>query len=219
MSNDSWIEELLLSQKEEGRLSEKQVKILEAAIEIFTEKGYSATSTHEIAKRAGVAEGTIFRHYKTKKDLLLSIVSPTLTKIVAPFFAKEFIKQVFNGTYSTYEQFLRALIQNRFEFARKFSPALRIFIQEMALHPELKEQYQSIFADLVMDKFIEIIKHFQSKGELIAFPPETIVRMTVSTIAGFLITRFLILPERDWNDELEIEHTIQFLMHGLQNRP
>lgn len=48
-------------------LTPKQAKILQAAVEIFAEKGYAATSTSEIAKRAGVAEGTIFRHYKTKK--------------------------------------------------------------------------------------------------------------------------------------------------------
>ena len=55
-------------------LTEKQKKIIVSAIQSFAEKGYSATSTSEIAKKAGVAEGTIFRHYKTKKDLLLAIV-------------------------------------------------------------------------------------------------------------------------------------------------
>lgn len=54
---------------EEG-LTEKQKKIIIAAIESFSEKGYAATSTSEIAKKAGVAEGTIFRHYKTKKIYL-----------------------------------------------------------------------------------------------------------------------------------------------------
>ncbi len=40
----------------------------------------------KLQKRAGVAEGTIFRYYKTKKDLLLAVVMPTLTKFAAPFF-------------------------------------------------------------------------------------------------------------------------------------
>lgn len=50
-----------------GDLTERQKKIVAAAIESFAEKGYSATSTKEIAQKAGVAEGTIFRHYKTKR--------------------------------------------------------------------------------------------------------------------------------------------------------
>lgn len=67
MNEQQWIKELLKVNGEDVKLSEKQIKILEAAIEIFAEKGYASTSTSEIAKRAGVAEGTIFRHYKTKK--------------------------------------------------------------------------------------------------------------------------------------------------------
>lgn len=54
-------------------MTDKQISIISAAIEIFAEKGYSATTTSVIAKKAGVGEGTIFHHYKTKKDLLLAI--------------------------------------------------------------------------------------------------------------------------------------------------
>jgi AcrR family transcriptional regulator len=88
--NQNNLFEELLNQDE--TLTEKQKKILESAIEIFAEKGYSATSTSEIAKKAGVAEGTIFRHYKTKKELLLSIVAPTMAKLVAPFVIKDLNK-------------------------------------------------------------------------------------------------------------------------------
>ncbi len=48
------------------------MRILEAAVDMFGEKGYASTSTSEIAKRAGVAEGTIFRYYKTKKRFITS---------------------------------------------------------------------------------------------------------------------------------------------------
>ena len=47
-------------------LPEKEEKILKSAIKIFSEKGFSASTTSEIAKDAGVAEGTIFRYFKTK---------------------------------------------------------------------------------------------------------------------------------------------------------
>ena len=44
----------------------KQKKIVDAASKLFAEKGYSNTSTSEIAKLAEVSEGTIFKHYGTK---------------------------------------------------------------------------------------------------------------------------------------------------------
>lgn len=57
----------LLAISQEEKMTPKQIAILEAAIEIFSDKGYSAAATSEIAQKAGVAEGTIFRYYKTKR--------------------------------------------------------------------------------------------------------------------------------------------------------
>ncbi len=60
-------------------MTEKQSKILQAAIDIFCGKRLCRLLYSEIAQRAGVAEGTIFRHYKTKKDLLAVGLSPLLS--------------------------------------------------------------------------------------------------------------------------------------------
>ncbi|MED1421050.1 TetR/AcrR family transcriptional regulator [Bacillus smithii] len=221
MNEQQWIKELLKVNGEDVKLSEKQIKILEAAIEIFAEKGYASTSTSEIAKRAGVAEGTIFRHYKTKKDLLLAIVNPTLIKSVAPFLAKEFVKEVFENDYQHFEDFIRVLLKNRYDFVKKYLPAIRVFWQEIAFLPEIKEQLQFIFTKHVYEKFKKIIEHFQKKGEIVMIPPESAIRMIITTIIGFFITRFIVLPHHNWDDETEkaeIERTIQFLMHGLQQK-
>ncbi|SFA48309.1 transcriptional regulator, TetR family [Parageobacillus thermantarcticus] len=218
MNEQQWLKELLQRNGEDVKLSEKQIKILQAAIEMFAEKGYAATSTSEIAKRAGVAEGTIFRHYKTKKDLLLAIVTPTLFKSVAPFLAKEFVKEVFESQYQSYEDFIRALLRNRYQFVKKYLPAIRVFWQEIAFHAEIKEQFQRIFTTHVYQKFKQIVEHFQEKGELTAIPVDSVIRMTITTIAGFLLTRFIVLPDYDWDDEAEMERTVQFLMHGLSKK-
>lgn len=47
-------------------------RLLEAARELFTTAGYHATTTPLLAKRAGVAEGTIYRHFPSKQALLNS---------------------------------------------------------------------------------------------------------------------------------------------------
>src|ERR1051326_6737716 len=46
-------------------------KILAAALELFRAKGLDRTTTKEISKRAGIAEGTLFNYFKTKEDLAL----------------------------------------------------------------------------------------------------------------------------------------------------
>lgn len=53
-------------------MSRKQ-DIIDAATELFSQKGYHATSTHQVAKLAEVSEGIIFYYFKTKEDILLEI--------------------------------------------------------------------------------------------------------------------------------------------------
>lgn len=56
-------------------MTEKQEKILNAALELFSKMGYANSSTSKIAKEAGVSEGLIFRHFGSKEGLLDAIVS------------------------------------------------------------------------------------------------------------------------------------------------
>ena len=195
-------------------LTEKQKKIIVSAIQSFAEKGYSATSTSEIAKKAGVAEGTIFRHYKTKKDLLLAIVAPVMAKFVAPFIIKD-LKKVLDQDYEHFEDFLTAMLGNRRKFLVKNIPILKILIQEIPFHPELKELFKEHVALKVYERFEKLVDHYKSKGEIIDIPAYSVFRMAFSTVFGYLIARYLIMPEADWDDEAETERTIQFIMHGL----
>jgi AcrR family transcriptional regulator len=57
-----------------------RARILAAAEEVFTEQGASA-STEEVARRAGVAIGTVFRHFPAKDDLLRAIMKELLQRL------------------------------------------------------------------------------------------------------------------------------------------
>ena len=55
-------------------MTERQKNILKTALDLFSEEGYASTSTKKIAKEAGVSEGLIFRHFKSKEGLLNEII-------------------------------------------------------------------------------------------------------------------------------------------------
>jgi AcrR family transcriptional regulator len=55
-------------------LRETEEKILIAATKLFSEQGYNGTSTRKIAEQAGVNEITLFRYFKTKGNLLQSVI-------------------------------------------------------------------------------------------------------------------------------------------------
>lgn len=199
---------------EEDELTDKQKRIIVAAIESFSEKGYAATSTSEIAKKAGVAEGTIFRHYKTKRDLLMSIVAPMMAKLIAPFIMKDFNKVLYQQ-FDLFEDFLKALIENRRDFLQKNYPIVKIMLQEIPFQPELKEQFLEHVAKKTFERITRIIEHYQEKGQIMEMPSESAARLAITTVLGYLFARYLFLPEIEWDDALEIERTTHFIMHGL----
>lgn len=59
-----------------------RTRILDAATEVFADQGASA-STEEVAARAGVAIGTVFRHFPTKPELLKAVVMGLQDRLVA----------------------------------------------------------------------------------------------------------------------------------------
>jgi AcrR family transcriptional regulator len=57
--------------------------ILRAALDLFAEKGFYQTTTKAIARKAGIAEGTLFNYFETKEDLALYFFEEELTRVIA----------------------------------------------------------------------------------------------------------------------------------------
>ena len=55
------------------QVKDKRTAIMEAALKLFTERGFQGTSTAQISKEAGVATGTLFNYFPTKEDLINSL--------------------------------------------------------------------------------------------------------------------------------------------------
>ena len=55
-------------------MTEKESSIINSAISLFAQDGYDGTSTRLIAKKAGVSEGLIFKHFKNKRGLLEKLI-------------------------------------------------------------------------------------------------------------------------------------------------
>jgi AcrR family transcriptional regulator len=58
-------------------------ELLDAALALFTEKGFSATRAEEVAQRAGVAKGTLYLYFNSKEELLKAVIRHTLSSAVA----------------------------------------------------------------------------------------------------------------------------------------
>jgi len=216
---EQWLVDLLRRlETGDERKTEKQIRIIEAAVEVFSEKGFAAASTSEIAQRAGVAEGTIFRHYKTKKDLLLSIAGPIAAKLFAPFLMRDFVK-LLDIPYDRVEDFLRAILRDRLEFARKNMKLIKILVHEVPFQPELLAQIRELFTHIVITRVEKAIRHFQARGALKEMPPWRVIRSTISLFVGMVVFHVFLAPDFPFDEEEEIERTVDILLHGIAGRP
>src|SRR5512144_11265 len=64
------------------RSSDKRERILSAAERIFARHGFFAAKVSDVAKEAGVADGTIYLYFKNKDDLLISLFEEKMGEVV-----------------------------------------------------------------------------------------------------------------------------------------
>jgi AcrR family transcriptional regulator len=207
------LKELINLCNPENSMTERQLNILVSAIELFSEKGYEATSTSEIAKNAKVAEGTIFRYYKTKKDLLFAIPSALSNNSLFEAFLNDF-KEILDDDPADFEIFLKKLILNRQKFIRETAPIIKVVIQEIPFHPELRQKILNTALLPSVKRIKIIIDKFKAQGKLIDIPSNSIVNLIATSVFGYLFLHYIALPELP-NCEEDIDYLVHYIMNGI----
>ena len=205
----------ILAQVQGKKKTEKQQKVLEAAIRLFAEKGYANTSTAEIAQAAGVSEGTIFKHYGTKDRLLLSILVPFIRELF-PQMMKELVREIFSEQ-TTFEQCLRAFVRNRVDFLSENRDIFRVMFRELIYNDELRIELLSNAMAHVHSELKQVVNHFIQKGELADRPAETVMNLIATFLSGFFVSRILLMNRATIGED-EIEEAVQFIMNGIENK-
>ena len=121
-----------------------QDRILAAARQLFGQSGFRGTTTADIARTAGIAEGTIYRYYRDKKELLIACVEPAIAEIVRR--EKGIVRD------GTPRDRLRRRMIERVRVVREHIGVFNILFTEGKHHPEIaqilmQEVSQSITPD------------------------------------------------------------------------
>lgn len=131
---------------------ERRQEILEAALKVFSEKGYKGATTAEIAHRAGIAEGTIFRHFATKKELLTAVLEP---KIIEGLLVLDREHRDSNP-----KDFFVYFLKNRLELIQENVDLFRLMFAEAQYHSEVRE---ALFAG-ILGPGMSVIKPWFDRG-------------------------------------------------------
>jgi len=113
----------------------RQEGILAAAFAVFAAHGYEATRIDEVARRAGIAKGTIYLYFRDKEQLFRAVVRSLLQKRF------DAVAGSFKGTA---EQLLRELLSRMYSQVvknEKVRSIVRLLIAESGRFPHLAEIY------------------------------------------------------------------------------
>jgi AcrR family transcriptional regulator len=90
------------------RAAERRAAIVEAGLEEFVARGFAATRLDDVAKRAGVAKGTIYLHFKDKEalfeELVRTAIVPLINRLTAPPSPTGSIRDALEGFAKTFVQ-------------------------------------------------------------------------------------------------------------------
>lgn len=124
--------------KRERRKEARPGELLAAALELFVEKGYAATRSEEVARRAGVSKGTLFLYFASKEELFKAVVRENIAGRI-PEWEAEF--EAYTGSTA---DMLRYAMQTWWQRvgATPASGITKLMMSEASNFPELAVFYQ-----------------------------------------------------------------------------
>ncbi|WP_125590110.1 TetR/AcrR family transcriptional regulator [Companilactobacillus jidongensis] len=199
---------------ETSGFTDKQLKIFQAAITLFAQKGYKDTSTKEIAQVAGVSEGSLFKRFNNKEELLLSILKP-LSRVILPEIITEFSESTLKSDYPTLYDFINIILRNRLEFFKDNMDVIRIFVDEFIYDENIRAEMIAEIPYEYMKNINDSFDKLKSRGLLVDWNNVEIFRFIFSTIFGYVAQHYFLFQSPNWDEKEEISHLVTFLVSGL----
>lgn len=189
-------------------------RILDNTTALLLIKGYDGTRTKDISDRAGVSEATIFKYFKTKEDLLKTIVVSMIDKFTAESKAQisSVIMKNQSGKRFTYATLLKQIIAERMNYFFREDKLIKILVREMLINPQLRKLFiETIYSQLTNIFEIIILKGIEA-GE---FKRDTAAKIMKDTIFGLIIYNAVIQPAIDSKTSAKAEEISDILIRSL----
>ena len=193
----------------------KEQDILSAAIKIFADKGFSAATTNEIAKEAGVAEGTIFRYYKTKKEILKKVMISLITVLAEEFIVVRIGKVLKDNKDKTEREILKALFKDRFEIIIKYWDMIKIVFTELQYHEDLRKIFIENFAGKGKKILGGFYKEYVASGVFKDYDSTLVLRSFVGVFGMYMIQRQIVPEFFLMEDDKQIDMMVDMILYGI----
>jgi len=144
----------VISAKE--KINDKYHRILEAAVKVFADQGFFQSTISQIAREAGVADGTIYLYFKNKEDILVQFFSFKTRQVFARF------REEVNGADNAVDK-LRKLIRRHLEEFQNDRNMAMVYQVETHQNSRLIEEQIREMSKMYLDIVSEIVEQGQEE--------------------------------------------------------
>jgi AcrR family transcriptional regulator len=210
---DVKVEEAARGPKFRRRAEARPDEVLDAALDLFIEKGFAATRVEDIAKRAGLSKGAVYLYFPSKEKILEGIVRRAIIPIAehALGFAKSF-----EGDPRLVITMVMKLLATKLNEPRILAIPKLIF-REVIGFPELAQMYRREVLDQVIPVVEGLIRKGIDQGYLRPVDPELTIRSIIGPVMLHvaLAEIFGIEPKGGFGIDKLIENHLTILFDGL----
>ena len=195
---------------QEQLIQARRYQILDAAATVFAQKGFHPSTIKDIARQAGIADGTIYLYFENKTALLFAIFERMRASVMPDSAFVELAEQDFKG-------FLRAFLFHPLSVLKSDNASLfRVIMSELLVNAELRELYFQNILHPTLTLAEQQFEHWVAQGLI---RPRNIA-LSVRTLSALILG---LLLEHIMGDEVLDEHwdtladfVADLLLTGLQ---
>ena len=193
-------------------------ELLDAALELFVEKGFSATRAEEVAARAGVSKGTLYLYYPSKEDLLKAVIEQRLSSEIAAGAAEA---ASFTGPT---DALLREVLTHWWQrlYDSPASGVFKIIITEVRNFPELAEFHRRTVIEPGQRLIGELLQRGIDRGDFRKVDIHAAVHSLVFPMIMVCLHKHSLgacIPEERLDGKAFIRHHVELMIDGLAARP
>jgi len=201
--------------RRERRKQARPGELLDAALDLFVEKGFAATRSEEVAARAGVSKGTLFLYFPSKEELFKAVVRENISGRFAEW-QEEFA--TFQGTTADMVRYCMQVWWERLG-ATRASGITKLMISEARNFPELAAFYQQEVIRPGTDLIRRILRRGMERGEFRAVDVDYAVFGLIAPMIFLIMMKHSLGPCSPQDYQLDpqkyVDTQVELLLQGL----
>jgi AcrR family transcriptional regulator len=169
--------------RKEHITKERHQQILDAAYKVFVREGFARATTAEIARTAGIAEGTIYNYFSSKRELFTELVKSGLVP--------EPIIKIIKKPLQFDIGLLSSIIDNRLSTFFDNAEILLLLLSEIQRDDELHRQFVNTVTAPAINLLETFLKSMMEKGMVRPLNTELVARIMPAIMIGLTVLRVI----------------------------